>query len=156
MKSGDFKLNIIWQINWGETEFYFILGGGGLLNFAVIVSLEWKIIGHIKMFFMIITFSYLEPSISILQKINLQKVKCTCLLNNNTVTQCRLLQSYFPYATIRHFLKTVFKYNVLPETLSRGPSDLTLTSMWDCPGMAWSSGLFSPLPRDTSEAIPWK
>lgn len=74
----------------------------------------------------------------------------------NTVTQCRLLQSYFPYATIRHFLKTVFKYNVLPETLSRGPSDLTLTSMWDCPGMAWSSGLFSPLPRDTSEAIPWK
>lgn len=26
--------------------------------------------------------------------------------------------------------------NVLPETLSGGPSDLTLTSMWDCPGMA--------------------
>lgn len=137
-------------------EFYFFGGGGkGVANFCCYcitrMKNNWshkKVFYHNIFIFRAIIFNIAENKLT--------KSEMYLSFKQNTVTQCRLLQSYFPYATIRHFLKTVFKYNVLPETLSRGPSDLTLTSMWDCPGMAWSSGLFSPLPRDTSEAIPWK
>lgn len=137
-------------------EFYFFLGGGkGVANFCCYcitrMKNNWS---HKKVFYHNIFI--FRAIIFIIAENKLTESEMYLSFKQNTVTQCRLLQSYFPYATIRHFLKTVFKYNVLPETLSRGPSDLTLTSMWDCPGMAWSSGLFSPLPRDTSEAIPWK
>lgn len=138
-------------------EFYFFWGGGGkgVANFCCYcitrMKNNWS---HKKVFYHNIFI--FRAIIFIIAENKLTESEMYPSFKQNTVTQCRLLQSYFPYATIRHFLKTVFKYNVLPETLSRGPSDLTLTSMWDCPGMAWSSGLFSPLPRDTSEAIPWK
>lgn len=137
-------------------EFYFFWGGGkGVANFCCYCITRMKNNWSNKIVFYHNIFIFRAINFNIAEN-KLTESEMYLSFKQNTVTQCRLLQSYFPYATIRHFLKTVFKYNVLPETLSRGPSDLTLTSMWDCPGMAWSSGLFSPLPRDTSEAIPWK
>ena len=75
------------------------------------------------------------------------ELKFTVKKNND------LTNNFFPFKNgeWRSFMQWTLNFEHLYNS-----SLLTRTSMCDFPGKAWSSGLFSPRPSDTSEAIPWK